>query len=418
MQPSETERLLLASIKKADHILLLRQKYGITSSHFPYYPDESKFIWDYVLQYGIPPDSSLLLLQFPEFDTTGTDNFEWIAEEFDKVNITRQAAIIFYKGQEALEKDPYAALPLVMSQLGKLATVEEEHRNVLDAEASKNRLERYQRIATNVEEASFKLGIEPLDAIPLRIKPNQLIGLIANTGVGKSWFMVKIAAEFYQAGKRVLFVSPELSNEELELREDVVLGRIMGYTFSHDALMFGRPIPISQYEEFLSKIGGRNDWVNYDASSDDKLGVSFLSALVQKEKPDVLVIDGIQFMDDEERSYTSWEKMKSICKGLKRLAMKEKIIVFAVAQANRESAKHLGAAKMSEVADGYDFARFVDLLLSLGRVEGAGPVREIMVEKVRSGKEIPQAFQVTFDPDVGDIGRATSKSMGEANITL
>ena len=418
MQPSETERLLLSSIRKSDDIFLLRQKYGITSRHFPYYPDVANFIWNYVNEYGNPPDSSLLGVQFPEFDIGGTDNFDWIAQEFDKVNITRQAAIVFYKGQEAIEKDPYSSLPLIISQLERLTAVDVEHRNVLDAVAAKNRLERYQKIQSNPEEASFRLGIEPLDNIPLRVKPQQLIGLIANTGVGKSWLMTRVAAEFYQVGKRVVFVSPELSNDELELRGDVVLGRMMGYTFSHDALMFGRPIPITQYEEFLSRIGGRNRWINYDASTDDKLGVSFLSALVQKETPDILVIDGIQFMDDEERNTTSWERMKSLCKGLKRLAMKERIIIFAVAQANRQSADHLGAAKMSEVAYGYDLARFVDILLSMGRVEGGGPIREITVEKVRSGKEIPQAFSITFDPDVGDIGRATAQSLGAINPTL
>ena len=61
------------------------------------------------------------------------------------------------------------------------------------------------------------------------------------------------------------------------------------------------------------------------------------------------------------------------------------------------------------VAGGYDFNRFVDILVSLGGNPGSADTRQIAVPLIRNQKGLGDKYEVTFDPDTGDIGRTVGE---------
>ena len=58
------------------------------------------------------------------------------------------------------------------------------------------------------------------------------------------------------------------------------------------------------------------------------------------------------------------------------------------------------------VAYGYDFNRYVDTLISIGGAPIDSNTRQIAVPLIRNGRAIQKAYDITFNPDTGDVGKS------------
>ena len=411
MQPAEIERLLLLSLKSPDDIATLKNKYGISLQNFPFMAEEAKFIYNFAEEFERMPHKDELTLEFPKLVyTDGADNLEYLANEFNKEVIRREIVVTastYMEPDGVLEKDSRTGVATLIKRLeiirDRYVYVDNSHRNAIDAEGALMRLERYRDIVTGERTVdTYGLGIEPLEG-RIRCLPGNLIGLFADTGVGKSWVALKIASEFFRKKEKVVVVSPELSVEELNLRTDVILARRMGYDLSYRKLLYGeRDVKLMEnYEKYLIELGMLGNWVNYD-SSDSDITVDTLEGIIVAEKPMFLIIDGIYLMSSE--GYATWERVKNICNGLKVLATKHKLVILMINQSGRQAADAGRAARKEEVADGYYFTRASDILLSLGKVDEERTILELSVLKLRSEADITESFRISFDADRGDIG--------------
>lgn len=421
MKPATTERLALISIKTVEDLAMLRQQYGIDFRNFVFFPEVAQFIYNQIDDYGKVPDVSLIQAQFPDFDISGdVENFAYIAEELRKVITIREATIAFYKGQEAIDKDPESAIPVVINTLEKLIRAGSSNRGILDSASALDRLEDYKKKLAGDTPSTVNLGIEPLDRIPVLIQPGHFIGLFSDTKVGKTWVGLRIAAERVLQGQRVVIISPELTRQEIELRLDVILAKLMGFELSHRALTFGlqKPGLMEEYEAYLKQMSANNseNVIIYDASVSESMPASTVDAIVQKDKPFLLFFDGLQYMRDEDKGKSFWEKMFNVINGLRSVAKKNEIILLASTQANRGEADRNGTASTGNIAFSYDLPRMVDVLLSLGSNEDVAGIREISVPAIRSGQGVSGSLEFIFDVDIGDIGRAPPVRSDEANF--
>ena len=417
MNPTEIERLMLMSVKTMDDVAKIRGEYGISEKNFVFLYSEASFIFNYIKNFDIAPDSDTLSLEFPEFQySVGSSNIDYIAGEFNKEIIRREVittVATFTKPGGILEKDARIGITDLANKLDNIRSsyieVNTAHRRALDGEEALNRYERYLDKLNGINTIeTYSLGIEPIESI-IECRRGNLIGLFADTGIGKSFLAVRIAAEFRAIGERVVVVSPELSVDELNYRCDSVLGYRLGYRhISNRSLLYGHPGPSGMqqdYKEFLDYIGTNEGWVNYDSSIEGELSVSAVEAIILNDKPTLLVVDGVYMMDDERRGKSGWESVENICKGLKKLATKHKIVILMTNHSNRDVASVYTLPTKREVANGLGFTRHSDMVITMCEVEGNEYVRKISVPKLRSNQQYNRAFTITWDADVGDIGR-------------
>lgn len=417
MNPPEIERLMLMSIKTQEDIAKIRGEYGISANNFLYLFSEADFIFKYINNFGIAPDSDTVSLEFPELKySVGSSNLTYIANEFNKEIIRREVTITvntFTRPGGILEKDSRAGITDLTNKLDNIRSnyieVNTIHRRSLDGAEALNRYERYldKLNGINVVE-TYPLGLDQLDGI-VECRRGNLIGLFADTGIGKSFLAVRIAAEFRAMAERVVIVSPELSVDELNYRCDSVLGNRMGFkTISNRSLLTGLPGPVGMredYKAFLDLIGTNEGWINYNSSMEGDLNVSALESIILNDNPTLLVIDGIYMMDDERRGGSSWETVENICKGLKKLATKHNIVILMTQHANRDVASVYHLPTKRDIANGMGFTRNADILLTICEVEGNDYIRKVGVPKLRSSQRYSNSFKVTYDADIGDIGR-------------
>ena len=406
MEPEHVERLLLSSLEQPDQLVALRQKYNLTKNHFPFYADEAEFIWDYITEYSAPPSSALMEVKYPDFDLAPRQDFDYISKAYSDVVLSRTANIIFYKAQELLDESPRDAYPFVLSSLQNLMQVEDEHHAVMDAKKPEDRLASFRaRRNGAVGDNRFLSGIDELDAFPLTFRRGQMIGILADTKAGKSWFALKMAVSIYLQGKKVTVLSPEFSLEELEMRSDVLMSRQLGFDLSYSGLDIGQASLEEEYEKFVKAWSdeSRKDWKIMNTGLSGDLTPSEIVNIVAQDRPDVLVIDGIYQLSSETKGLASWERIKEQSNAIKNLAVTQHILVIVTNQSNREGPQ-FGPPEPRHTAYGYDFTRYLDVLISIGRNERSDMVRELAVPLRRSGKEIDVAFSVAFDPDKGVIG--------------
>ena len=206
--------------------------------------------------------------------------------------------------------------------------------------------------------------------------------IIANTGVGKSHFLVNLGAEALRRGKNVLHYTFELSETAVGIRYDSNLcgisssevcdrkDEIMGY---YSGVKLGRLI-IKEYPTGSASVMTLRNHI-------EKL-------LLKGFTPDVIMIDYADIMRSSRKFDSLRHELKLIYEELRNLAMEMKIPVWTASQANRDSANSevVGLENMSEA---YGKAMVADVVLSLSRkaAEKSVGVGRVFVAKNRAGRD-------------------------------
>ena len=407
MEQDEIERTLLCSIKTPEHLNILRQTYKLAPRHFPFYFQQAEFIWDYVTKWGIAPDLNLLSVTFPDFQYTPTDAFEHIAELFRKDFVRRSIYITIDSYDEALKVDSESGLVGLLSSLHNLERHDESLRVVVDSKPL-SRFDEYKLRADGMAKERLWWGIEPFDNYPVMFLKGSLVGLIADTKVGKSWLSLKIALTNYLHGSKTVIISPELSRDFMEARIDTILAYEKGFPISMEKIMFGTPGIEENYLNYLHSMD-RSDLIFYQYPPNDKFTVSAVESIIKSDKPDIILLDGIYLMQDEDKANSSWEKIENIMKGLQAVAKSQNVGVLITNQTGRNRDNNGSSStppQGSEVAYGYGFNRMVDVLVTVGGSANSPYTREVSIPLIRSGRSVEGSFEITFEADSGDIGRS------------
>ena len=225
------------------------------------------------------------------------------------------------------------------------------------------------------------------------------IGVVtANTGVGKSHWLVAMGANAMRAGKNVLHYTFELTEQAVGLRYDSNLldisssdiidnkQRVIDFYESNDDL--GR-LMIKEYPT-----GGAS--VTTIRSHIEKLSM-------KNFKPSLILIDYADIMRST-RSYDSLRhELKLIYEELRNMAMELNIPIWTASQANRDSANSdiVGLENMSEA---YGKAMVADFVVTLSRKpqEKATGSGRLFVAKNRAGKD-GIVFPIHIDTSMSKI---------------
>ena len=415
LEPSQAEKILLSSIQTPTHLYNLQQKFGITSDSFFYFSDVAKFIYDYITEQGTAPSPTLLTATFADsstpFDPAPVDNFDYISKQFFITNVRQRAYMAIATAQKWLQESPNDGVMLLAKSLEQIAKPDTTHRASLER-TTEDRWQSY--LARRNDQAVNRIltGIEPFDENNIWLQKQQLVGIQADTKIGKSWIAWKCASKAFEEGHKVLLISPELSSLEMGIRSDVVLSRLFGYTLSYQAIQRGEPSIGDEYQAYLSSIAGNKDdrWIQYDQVHNMKPSPDEIDKVITQESPDVVVIDGIYLLRSNDKVSAAWEEIRSISISLKSLAVKHNVLLYATNQINRHGAQKSAdndgePPPPTDTAYGFDFARTVDVLFGVGARSLADTTRKVNVPLARSGPSFDDSFEITFVPDTGDIGR-------------
>ena len=229
----------------------------------------------------------------------------------------------------------------------------------------------------------------------------------ANTGVGKSHWLVAMGANAMRVGKNVVHYTFELTETAVGLRYDSNLCDIPSNDVADN-----KDIVMKRYQD--SELG-RLIIKEYPTGTASIITIrNHLEKLMMKGfVPSLVVVDYADVMRSTRQYDSLRHELKLVYEELRNLSMELNVPIWTASQANRDSAKSdiVGLENMSEA---YGKAMVADVVLSLSRKPmekdtGAG---RIFVAKNRAGRD-----GVLFPIHI-DTARSKIKIVDNNELTL
>lgn len=416
MTPHELERAVISSIRTPADLRTCREA-GITRASFvvtePDYGAAYEYIESHARDHGgaLPTDDDLRLLHGVERGKPG-DLASYVAE-MRRAEIARNARQILYQGAEMLESDPVAAVGEMSRRLADLRSLSARNLTFLDRDAEK-RLAAFDEIV-RARDAGEVIGIptgltQTFDRAGYGFKRGEVVVVMGMPGVGKSWLLMKFAVVAYEAGYRVLLISPEMSAEECGVRFDTLLSGEREERLTSSAIMRGEA-DRDFYAGWLRALSNRDDFLVVDTAEDARpLTFEDVWDLTMEHRPDAVYIDGLYLLTgrkvDADRQ--GWEELKRGVELLKSLALRAEVVVVGVHQVDRSGVRDGGSGRVArppglhQIGYGLSVAQTADRVISLGR-SGSAVSRIFTVPKFRGGPEINEARALAWSVEYGKI---------------
>lgn len=265
--------------------------------------------------------------------------FEYWLEEYLLARAVYSARDAIKAALQTLEEEPTASISKLIEQLQGIGTYSATTAHALDSNVQR-RVERYlERVRVYQEDPDRTWGIPTglwaVDDTRQGWMPGELIGVYARPTVGKSWFLLRAGVVAWLTGRRVLFVSPEMTAEQVELRTDALLAGHMGIPFDQQAAEVGTPGLEAAYAQLQQTVdqlrAGEERWHTIPSG----LTLGEIETQINYHDPDMVLVDGIMLMQDDVRAAgrKSWEQMLDFTYGLKRMATRYQTSIMVANQA-------------------------------------------------------------------------------------
>lgn len=415
--PEQLEALVLSSLTSSERTLRAIQL-GLIPEAFQ--AAENRSAWERLAETARGGSSLPSLADLRERGVEvveGVQDYEGYVEELVKISTAGRAYGILQQYVPGIGEDPNASIRGIMSGLSDILTGVNIHVGFTDSDAPE-RAEELRRQRQVVEEGGtigISTGLAVFDDGRRTWRPGELISIIGYQGIGKSWLLAYFCCVAYMEGKKILFLTPEDSKLEIDLRVDTVLsymdtersGEKWDFTLTK---LQQASVDIDRYKQWCEKFSLRGDWVTIDSGDKGSFSVEDVLALTREHRPDVLAINGFHMLTAEGKS---WERMYTAGQLVKGLTHDMGMVTIAVAQARREAGVIPDEPPEPwQVAYGHAIVEDSDRIISLGGVKGNPKRRTFKVPKFRNGPLITSREYIEFDVDNGYIRQVKRSTQG------
>lgn len=252
------------------------------------------------------------------------------------------------------------------------------------------------------ESDGIPYGIKTLDDALLPMRAGRLVVFASRPGIGKT-ALAETVADYAASRGPVLFVSLEMTAEELT---DRAMARMSG--ISAQEIMRGQ-VEIERLDEHLIARGDTPVVYMDDggATTAEVLAAAQKVKASHKGELALVVVDYLQLMGDKGDNEVY--RVGAISHGLKRLAMKLKVPVLAMAQLNRNIEMERRRPRLADLRDSGAIEQDADVVMIMQGVPWE-PERTLHILKQRQGHT--GELKLYFDGDTqrweGEKEAATS----------
>lgn len=358
------EELQLINKALDDNNISLLIKDNLDSSCFIEYSDVYEFILEYYKAYNSLPSDITIQGKYSKFqrftDSTGDVNYL-----VDTIKERSKDYQMFTYFQSVLNNADESSLNRELGEeiVSKLKQIYKE-------DNSKHyRITDLKRAEKSEDRGVIYTGWDKIDELTggLR-KGEELITIFARTGVGKSFFSLKLLNQMYKNGYNVAFISPEMIPETVAYRVDSLSFGISNRKLMNNQFMDDYIDKIKEYQNNKSQF-----LISNLSNFNDRLTITKLDNYITDNKLDVIVLDGISYMFNERANnkfQTETERLSDISKDLMALSIKRRIPIIVIAQANRtQYSKKEKVADLRAIRDSDAISHISTRVFSLGQDE-------------------------------------------------
>lgn len=310
---------------------------AIMGDNLPALLESHKDIYEFIQHYyednkSLPP-VSIVKEEFLDFDYL--ENIEGATKHY--VESLRQ-----YQARIALQEMLEGALKSVANGEGKADVItnrlsqrlSEISRStgisrsvdIRDTAAAENHYDKVREMSRlHGGKPGISTGFEYIDNVyPTGMAPGHFIVLMGYSGLGKTWFAIKLAINAWEQGFNVLMINLEMTPEELRDRIYFLISQ-----YSMDDLVKADIDPESFRKWSLDYMEGKSQFNIIGTEGGD-----FTTAMVQQKieqfKPDLVVCDYMQLFWDKNMSVQDTARAKNASSEFKHVAMSCRVPILMI----------------------------------------------------------------------------------------
>lgn len=334
------------------------------------------YISDMFTNTGEVPTPRVLLQKFPNYklethtesDTVGTDEslIYWCEELRTKAKHNMLADIVEGVASDLDKGNTEEAYTSMKKGVWQIEDEVVYSESVDITKDTADRKAAYLERKKNKGMMGIPTGIEHLDYMLKGLIKETLTTVIATTGIGKTWLLVLIAAYAELNNFKVCIFITEMSTDLMRDRFDAMLFGMMYEGFDYNSFKSGS-LSIEQenaYFEFLEDDLPKLESLIIETAT----GISSIVAVIEREKPDLVLVDSAYLMEDEQGAKDDWLRVTHITRDLKKTAKKWHVPILINTQADQNTSKKTGPG-LSDIKYSQAIGMDSDNILSMYRDE-------------------------------------------------
>ncbi|AOZ63686.1 replicative DNA helicase [Rhodococcus phage Weasels2] len=401
------ERVISSLVKRKDMVSVMHMDLGtLFTSH--------KDIWDFVETYyqtnkEVVP-VSVLSERFPDFeydDSLEGTTKHYVAEAYEQ-KATADLTSVIAGATKALKSKKISASDLLDHFQKRVAEIKQEagmSRSV-DIRDYKDASKHYERIRELSElhggSPGIRFGFDYMDQrYPTGMAAGHFMVLMGYSGLGKTWFGIKLMINAWLQGYSPMIINLEMSAEELR---DRVYFLISEYTMND---LVQASVDVNNFEAWAEEF--MKDKPEFNLISQEGFGdftVDMVQAKIEQYQPDVLMLDYLSLFTDRGRSNDERIRTKKTARELKQLAQGSKVPILTItAVTGKDKKDRINPPDVAQVAFSSEIEYAANLAFAVhthrNPVTQESLNTEIVARKNRHGELF--SFLIKMDLDNGII---------------
>ena len=310
----------------------------------------------------------------------GLNNPDELYSKLIKLSQKRKLFMLAKKMQaeilEQEEADIYGQK--IIDEINKITSREEEEKTFVQKIADAT-LE-IENSWKNSSDYSLYTGIYDLDSMICGLHKQELTIIGARPGVGKTTLALQIAEKIAKNDKNVLFVSLEMSDNQLIQKMIARTGNVKSYRMRMGT------IEDEDWTKISNAIGKLSDLkfnTNSKIRTIQKLELE-ARKLKNRGKLDLLIIDYIQLLKSKDKFNSREQEVADISRRLKLMSLELDIPVVALCQLNRNASNN--EPGLSDLRESGSLEQDADNVIFLHQENNENNIVTLKVAKQRAGE--------------------------------
>jgi hypothetical protein len=281
----------------------------------------------------------------------GAEDLPYVKKEYLTFAKNQKVKDALLKSVELLKAGQYDQIIDTMTKASKVG---------VESDLGLDYIENFESIMEDVKRESCPTGWDVIDELmDGGLGPGELGVVMAPSGIGKSWFLSKIACSALQKGVDVLHYTLELSENYVGQRYTTILTGIQ--TSEHK----------EKKEEIIRKIKNTPGRVRIKYYPPQFASAKTLSAHIEKLKasgfnPNLIIIDYADLLKSGSNRDGLYAELGGIYEELRGLSGETGIPIWTATQTNRSAIDH-EVIQADSVGDSYKKVQTADFIMSVSR---------------------------------------------------
>lgn len=376
---------------------------------------------------GEVPTPRVIQQKFPSYEleqhnvegdsVVGTDEtlLYWCKELRTKAKHNRMADITEEVAEKLDNGETEEAYTIMKQGVWKIEDEIVESESVDITKDTEDRKQAYLERKKNKGMMGIPTGIAHLDYLLKGFIKETLTTIIASTGQGKSWLLVLLGSYAMLNGYKVVCFITEMSADLMRDRFEAMLFGMMYGEFNYSNFKSGNLNLETEniYFEFLEEDLPKLEPLILESAT----GISSVVSVIEREKPDLVLVDGAYLMEDEQGAKDDWLRVTHITRDLKKTAKNWHIPIVINSQADQNTSKKTGPS-LGDIKYSQAIGMDSDNVLALYRDEIMINDKEMGIKILKQREGVLGKVVINWDFDHMNFKGIYSDSVESSNETL